>query len=119
MKNALADALTDYSQVVVIGTDCPEITPDYLNRAFSALENGVDAVIGPALDGGYVLLGLRSFTPSLFDNIQWGTDQVLSATQHNLRMLNWQWDELDMLRDIDTPEDLAHYPEMLRQVYLN
>ena len=118
MKNALVEALTDYSEVVVIGTDCPDINPEYLNKAFSKLENGVDAVIGPAMDGGYVLLGLRSFSPSLFENIHWGTDQVLSATQQNLRMLNWQWDELDILRDIDTPEDLAHFPKILHQADL-
>lgn len=119
MKNALAKALTEYSQVVVIGTDCPEMTPDYLNMAFLKLMNGVDAVIGPAMDGGYVLLGLRRFSPTLFENICWGTDQVLSATQKNLRLLNWKWDELNTLRDIDTPEDLTHFPEVLRQTGLS
>lgn len=118
MKNALAEALTQYSQAVVIGTDCPEITSDYLNKAFSMLENSIDAVIGPALDGGYVLLGLRRFSPLLFENIRWGTEQVLSATQQNLLLLNWNWDELNTLRDIDTPEDLAHFPEILRQTGL-
>jgi rSAM/selenodomain-associated transferase 1 len=118
MKNALAEALTQYSQAVVIGTDCPEITSDYLNIAFSMLENSIDAVIGPALDGGYVLLGLRRFSPLLFENIRWGTEQVLSSTQQSLRLLNWNWTELNMLRDIDTPEDLAHFPEILRQTGL-
>lgn len=119
MKNALADALTDYSQVVVIGTDCPEITPDYLNRAFSALENGVDAVIGPAMDGGYVLLGVRRFSPLLFEDINWGTAEVLSATQKNLHSLNWNWDELNTLRDVDTPEDLLYFPDIKHQAGLS
>jgi len=119
MKNALAEALTEHSQAVVIGTDCPDITPAYLNEAFSKLEYGVDAVIGPAMDGGYVLLGLRSFSPLLFENVRWGTEQVLSATQQNLHLLNWNWDELNTLRDIDTPEDLAHFPDILRQACLN
>lgn len=118
MKNALAEALTQYSQAVVIGTDCPEITSDYLNEAFSMLENGIDAVIGPALDGGYVLLGLRRFSPLLFENVRWGTEQVLSETRKILELLGWQWDELNTLRDIDTPEDLAHFPEILRQTGL-
>ena len=90
-----------------------------MNKAFSKLENGVDAVIGPAMDGGYVLLGLRSFSPLIFENIHWGTDRVLSATQENLRILNWGWDELGMLRDIDTAEDLEYYPEILRQTGLS
>jgi len=118
MKNALAEALTEHSQAVVIGTDCPDITPAYLNEAFLKLENGVDAVIGPALDGGYVLLGLRSFSPSLFENIDWGTEKVFSATKNNLRLLNWGWNELNTLRDIDTPEDLAHFPDILGQAGL-
>jgi len=118
MKNALAEALTQYSQAVVIGTDCPEITSDYLIEAFSMLENGIDAVIGPALDGGYVLLGLRRFSPLLFENIGWGTEQVLSETRKILELQGWQWNELNMLRDIDTPEDLAHFPEILRQTGL-
>ena len=119
MKNALAEALTEHSQAVVIGTDCPEITPAYLNEAFSRLENGLDAIIGPAADGGYVLIGLRRFSPLVFENVRWGTEEVLSATQQNLRLLNWSWDELNTLRDIDTPEDLAHFPDILRQACLN
>ena len=119
MENALTEALTQYSRTVVIGTDCPEITPSYLNKAFLKLKQGADAVIGPAMDGGYVLLGLRRISPALFKNIRWGTDQVLSATQKNLRLLNWKWDELNTLRDVDTPEDLAHFPEILRQIDLS
>ena len=115
MKNALAEALTEHSQAVVIGTDCPDITPAYLNEAFSRLENGADAVIGPATDGGYVLLGLRRFSPLVFENVRWGTDQVLPVTQNNLFQLNWKWDVLTTLRDIDTPDDLVHYPDILRQ----
>ena len=119
MKNALAEALTEHSQAVVIGTDCPEITPAYLKEAFSRLENGLDAIIGPAADGGYVLIGLRRFSPLVFENVRWGTEEVLPATQQNLLLLNWSWDELNTLRDIDTPEDLAHFPDILRQACLN
>ncbi len=119
MKNARAEALSQYSKAVLIGTDCPDITPDYLNKAFLKLENGADAVIGPAMDGGYVLLGLRKFSSSIFEDIHWGTEQVLAATKKNLRLLNWQWSELSTLRDIDTPEDLAHFPHILRQTGLS
>jgi rSAM/selenodomain-associated transferase 1 len=119
MKNALAEALSEHSQAVVIGTDCPDITPAYLNEAFSRLENGADAVIGPAEDGGYVLLGLRKFSPLLFENVRWGTEQVLSETRKILELQGWQWDELTTLRDIDTPEDLVHFPEILRQAGIN
>ena len=56
---------------------------------------------------------------SLFENIPWSTDQVLSATRKNLRLLNWQWSELRRLRDIDTPEDLEHFPNILRKIGLS
>ena len=60
MAFSLSVALQTYDKVIIIGTDCPEIDEDYINQAIQALDD-VDAVIGPAADGGYVLLGLRSF----------------------------------------------------------
>jgi len=113
MANALQEALTNYQQVVVIGTDCPELTADYLSDALSRLRQGAKAVIGPASDGGYVLLGLRCFSPLLFTDINWGSDQVLFETRQKLQQLGWEWDELSTLRDIDTPADLLNYPEIM------
>jgi rSAM/selenodomain-associated transferase 1 len=115
MANAIQEALATYRQVVVIGTDCPELTVDYLNEAFLRLVQGSKIVLGPAIDGGYVLLGLQCFSASLFTNINWGSDQVLLQTRTKLRELGWQWDELQQLRDIDTPDDLIKFPAIVRE----
>ncbi len=115
MANAIQDALSEYQQVVVIGTDCPELEVPYLKDAFSRLRQGCDAVIGPANDGGYVLIGLCRFSVSLFTNINWGTDRVLFDTREKLRSLNWKWDELHSLRDVDRPDDLIHFPSVMKE----
>lgn len=113
MASALQEALVNYREAVVIGTDCPELTPDYLSDALLRLKQGAKAVIGPASDGGYVLLGLRRFSPHLFTDINWGSDQVLLETRQKLEQLGWDWDELNTLRDIDTPADLFDFPEII------
>lgn len=113
MANAMQEALTQYRQVVIIGTDCPEITIDYLDEAFLQLRRGSTAVIGPANDGGYVLIGLNRFSPVLFRNINWGSDQVLSETRVRLQQLGWDWYEMKTLRDIDTLADLLDFPEII------
>lgn len=115
MANAIQEALAFYRRVVVIGTDCPELTVDYLNEAFLRLVQGSKIVLGPAIDGGYVLLGLQCFSASLFTNINWGSDQVLLQTRTKLLELGWQWDELQQLRDIDTPDDLIKFPAIVRE----
>lgn len=113
MHRALAHRQPTPGQAsVLIGSDCPGYTEDYLRSAFESLENH-DAVIGPATDGGYVLIGVRRSDPRLFDEIAWGTDEVLDLTRARLRELGWQWAELATLRDIDRPSDLAHFPELL------
>jgi rSAM/selenodomain-associated transferase 1 len=118
MASALEAALVDYQQVVVVGTDCPELTTEYLLQAYSRLNQGITTVIGPASDGGYVLLGLRRYAPSLFTNINWGSDQVLFETRQKLQQLGWEWDELNILRDIDTPADLLDFPEIIHKAGL-
>lgn len=105
-----ADPPTPDRPVVIIGSDCPAYTADYISRAFRGLRDE-DAVLGPALDGGYVLLGLTRLDPSLFEGITWGGPEVLATTRRRLSELQWRWKELEPLRDIDTASDLAHFPE--------
>jgi len=110
MAWAARDALGAAAAVVLIGGDCPVLGPDHLGRVLEWLHmSGVDAVLGPAEDGGYVLLGLRHFDPSLFEGIAWGGPRVLAATRQRLQRLGWRWKELEPLWDIDRPEDLARY----------
>ncbi|MBF2099322.1 MAG: TIGR04283 family arsenosugar biosynthesis glycosyltransferase [Gloeomargaritaceae cyanobacterium C42_A2020_066] len=97
-------------QVVVIGTDCPDLTPEHLAQAFGALQRA-DLVLGPAVDGGYYLLGLRADHPELFAGIAWGTDQVLSQTLTQATALSLTVVQLPQLTDIDRPEDLASWEQ--------
>jgi hypothetical protein len=115
MAFSFSIALQIYEKVVVIGTDCPDIDEDYIIQAFSEL-NDSDAVIGPAADGGYVLLGLKEFAIELFQDISWSSERVLSQTQKALKDLSWTYKELGIMNDVDRPEDLLRYKELLNEI---
>lgn len=107
MHAALTAALEAADGAVVIGTDCPALDRDYLAGAFEALARGADAVVGPAEDGGYVLLGIRRPMAELFTGIPWGTGEVLSATRARLQQGGANVVELASRWDLDRPADLA------------
>jgi len=106
MAHAFRETLKASERAIIIGTDCPGLTAADFRRAAAFLENGSDAVIGPAEDGGYVLLGLRRYAPELFTGITWSTDGVLQQTRDRLRALRWRWRELAEHWDVDRPEDV-------------
>lgn len=109
MHNAFAHAFTDgCKKAVIIGSDCPDISRDSINRSFALLD-AHDAVIGPAFDGGYYLLGLKQALPELFCGIDWSTDRVFRQTVERLRSRNLSHALLPELRDIDRIEDLHCY----------
>jgi rSAM/selenodomain-associated transferase 1 len=91
---------------LVVGADCPAMTPEYLRDAAAALTAGVDAVLGPAEDGGYVLVAARRVRPDVFAHIRWGGPDVMEEQRARLRSLGWRWSELAPLWDVDRPEDL-------------
>ncbi len=109
MGHAVATTLHDASQVIIIGSDCPTLSSDTLREALTQLESGDDAVLAPASDGGYVLIGLKRYDPQLFAGVQWGTEKVLDQTRQRLTELGWQWHETQTYGDIDRPEDLAFF----------
>ncbi len=111
MHAASSASLRSAERVVLIGSDCPEFDPSYLEAAFAALAQQ-DAVLGPAADGGYVLIGLRAAPAVLFKDIAWGTPQVLAVTRDRLRQLGWRWTELPPRHDIDEPGDLQRFPRL-------
>jgi hypothetical protein len=113
MHAAFAETLRNADSVVLIGSDCPEYDPPYLDAAFRALEQ-YDAVLGPAADGGYVLIGLTKPDPHLFLDVPWGTDKVLAATRRQLHQLQWSFMELPTKHDVDEPEDLLRFPHLAR-----
>jgi rSAM/selenodomain-associated transferase 2/rSAM/selenodomain-associated transferase 1 len=106
MFAATAAALVDFSRVIIIGTDCPALTPVQLREAAAALEDD-DAVLVPAEDGGYALIGLRRADARVFAGIEWGGATVMAATRRNLAALGWRWRELAPSWDVDRPEDFA------------
>jgi hypothetical protein len=99
----------DVDAVVLLGTDCPQLSRDHLEHVLLGLRTQ-DAVLVPAADGGYVLLGLRRVHRCLFQDIPWSTDRVAPLTRERLWGLGWVWSELEALAHIDRPEDLKLLP---------
>jgi len=93
--------------VLLTGTDCPDLSAARLRLAAAQLA-GHDAVLHPAADGGYPLLGLRAFDASLFEDMPWSTPAVAALTLERLAALGWKVWVGDTLRDIDEPADLLH-----------
>jgi rSAM/selenodomain-associated transferase 1 len=100
-----------YSKLLIIGSDCPELTSFVIDDAFDMLDTN-DVVIGPSSDGGYYLLGLRKLIPDLFSNKQWSTATVLADTIKDTVRLRKTCVFLPELSDIDTVEDLQKYQQM-------
>jgi uncharacterized protein len=92
---------------IVIGTDCPALTPEHVWQAAQVLRDGADVVVIPADDGGYVLIGSRRPQPGLFAGMTWSTDTVMLETRRRLARHGLTWREPARLWDVDRPEDLA------------
>ena len=105
MHHATETALAENRFVVLIGSDCPAITTDILNQSCLHLSNGKDAVLGPASDGGYYLIGLKEPNTGIFQDIEWGKGDVAERTRQNFARMGLDYVELEELGDIDTPED--------------
>ncbi|MBT8258308.1 MAG: TIGR04282 family arsenosugar biosynthesis glycosyltransferase [Bacteroidia bacterium] len=117
MKQAFEEGFKDgFRKVILIGGDCFNLKSRHLKAAFDALDDK-NFVFGPALDGGYYLIGMRYMYEQLFQNKSWGTDTVLKDTLEDLK------DEavflLEPLNDIDTLEDLKACQPLLNQIELN
>jgi rSAM/selenodomain-associated transferase 1 len=106
MNNAFVEGFqSGYERVCIIGTDCFELSRDIIKQAFDQLHTN-DAVIGPAKDGGYYLLGMKKHMPELFRNKMWSTDTVATDTIQNLKDLNITFAQLVVLSDVDEEKDL-------------
>ena len=106
MWRAVDAALAEYRAVIVVGSDCLGYDAAYLGDAAAALERGFDAVLGPALDGGYVLAGFTRLAPAVFAGMSWGTDMVLARQRERFAALGLRWHELPERADIDRAQDL-------------
>jgi glycosyltransferase A (GT-A) superfamily protein (DUF2064 family) len=83
-----------------------------INLAMEQLAAGTDVVLGPALDGGYYLVGISGLYRQLFAGIKWGTDRVLQDTRERVAQLGLKLYELPVRRDLDRPEDLHYFQAM-------
>lgn len=110
MKKAFTAGFeTGYTSICIIGTDCFELTGEIITDAFEALKSA-DAVIGPASDGGYYLLGMNE-PHDVFKNKNWSTETVLQETIDDFESLDLHYVKLEKLSDVDTEDDL---PEELK-----
>lgn len=109
MSRAAQRGLAGGQDVLLIGADCPALCSRHLRTAAAAL-NRHDAVLLPAQDGGYLLLGLKAHAASLFEDMPWSTPQVAELTLARMAVLGWRVAVMESLPDIDRPEDLIHLP---------
>jgi hypothetical protein len=118
MAHALACGLDTSRHVLLIGTDCPLLGPDTLRHAAQRLKEHGSAVLVPAEDGGYALVGISDRVPDMFEGIAWGSDSVMAHTRSHLRSRALAWQELPPMADIDTPRDLQRllrsHPDILQ-----
>jgi len=105
MAHAFAVSLQRAAQVLLIGTDCPALTARHLQQAAAVLRAGSDAVLVPAEDGGYALIGLKQNAARLFEDIAWGGPGVMAQTRARLRECGLRGHELETLWDVDRPQD--------------
>ena len=97
-----------YKNAIIIGSDIPELKSEYINRAFEILIDN-DIALGPSYDGGYWLIGMKKFSPDVFNISSWGNSSVLNATVQHLQKSNLTYKFTDKLRDIDTYEDIKNF----------
>jgi uncharacterized protein len=112
MQHAFQSAFHNgYQKVCIIGTDCLELSKEVVENAFAQLNHN-DAVLGPAKDGGYYLLGLKKYIPDVFTNKVWSTDTVAIRTLDDFKNHQLTYTLLPELRDVDTEADLP--PEVIK-----
>jgi glycosyltransferase A (GT-A) superfamily protein (DUF2064 family) len=111
MTDAIADALTRAGAVLLVGTDCPLLDARWLGNAAALLAHH-DAVLGPAEDGGYVLVGARKPLP--FAAIRWSSPHAFDDTTAGLVGAGIRWAALPVLWDVDEPADLARWEALQR-----
>ncbi|HKK73726.1 MAG TPA: TIGR04282 family arsenosugar biosynthesis glycosyltransferase [Saprospiraceae bacterium] len=108
METAFRQVLKKHDKAIIIGSDCASLKEEIIERAFQLLDDH-DFVLGPAMDGGYYLLGMRQVFPSLFENIPWSSKEVADITRQRIWSNGYTLAEVDTLSDIDYEEDWEQY----------
>lgn len=105
MAFAFEEAFSCSDKVCIIGSDCPQLSTEILEEAFTVLDEH-DFVLGPAKDGGYYLLGMKTFNPEVFESVDWSTSKVLQQTITKIKSMAATYHLLEELRDIDDIHDV-------------
>ena len=114
MQNAFSKSFkAGYDKVLIVGSDLYDLKPKHIQEAFDKLDSH-DVTIGPAEDGGYYLLGMKTLYPNIFENKEWGTETVRKDTLNDLKEKSVFL--LEELNDIDLYEDLKKYDQLLNRI---
>ena len=113
MFQALQSQLVDAEKVVLVGSDCPVLSSQYLHAAIKTLDV-YDMVLGPADDGGFVLIGASKLTEGCLTGIEWGVATALSQTREKAQSSGLSLGLLDMLWDVDVPADYQRWLSILK-----
>lgn len=108
MASAFKSVLEKHKKAIITGSDIPDLNAEIINEAFSKLKTH-DFVIGPSSDGGYYLLGMKNFSPFLFNEIKWSTSAVFEDTIVRMKHSGKTFSVLEKIDDIDTKEDLYNW----------
>lgn len=108
MLHAFRIVLQEHKKAIIIGSDCPAVTAEDINEGFSKLDT-YDVIIGPSVDGGYYLLGLKDIIPSIFKNIPWSTSTVFNDTIDITKRQRLNYYLLRTLTDIDVADDWVSF----------
>ncbi len=112
MKAAFQELFNDgYKEVIIIGSDCLQLSAAIIEDGFTMLKKN-DTVIGPANDGGYYLLGMRTLHEFIFENKAWSTASVCAQTMANLQQHQLTVSLLPQLTDVDTAADWLQSKKM-------
>jgi len=108
MANTIQSSLASFSKVIIVGSDCPNVTHNTIHQARLALDKH-DLVFQPAEDGGYVLVGARQFDPIIFRGVEWGKGEVLQQTLENTEQAKFSYSLLEESWDVDEYEDYLRW----------
>mgnify|MGYP003838700781 FL=1 len=113
MSNAFLDVFEVDGKAIIVGSDCASLTPEIIKTALEKLDE-YPFVVGPTFDGGYYLLGMNSYEPSVFEDIEWSTETVFPTTLLRMASLKKRCFFLPQLSDIDYEEDWLKYGWLIK-----
>ena len=113
MSNAFLDVFGVDGKAIIVGSDCASLTPEIIKTALEKLDE-YPFVVGPTFDGGYYLLGMNSYEPSVFEDIEWSTETVFPTTLLHMASLRKRCFFLPQLSDIDYEEDWLKYGWLIK-----